>query len=270
MASWEKINVKWGKLNNKMQCNICGAGLGISNQCLVCENKHTFNLSRYGYADFASNAKQSGYKSGLWEARRRVFTEGFFDPVINVIKKMLPVNDQTLTLDAGCGEGSFIGALGISNAIGVDLSRDGIRIAAGKYQDNIWCVADLARLPLKTGSVELIINCLSPANYNEFERVLSPDGMIIKVVPTKNHLYELRRLWDKDDPHDGESAEDIFFNRYPNGVCSSVEHMFRACGYAGDIAAMTPLSWRSGRLETPQSMDITLSVRVLSVIYSKR
>nr|WP_261383929.1 hypothetical protein [Bacillus licheniformis] len=35
---------------------------------------------------------------------------------------------------------------------------------------------------------------MSPSNYAEFERLLSDDGIVLKVIPRSGHLKELRRF----------------------------------------------------------------------------
>lgn len=61
----------------------------------------------------------------------------------------------------------------------------------------MWFVADLANLPIADQSVAVIMNILSPANYQEFKRVLVDDGLIIKVVPRSDYLAELREAIGK-------------------------------------------------------------------------
>ena len=55
-------------------------------------------------------------------------------------------------------------------------------------------VANLANLPFKDGSVSCILNILTPANYEEFFRVLGDEGYLIKVIPNANYLKEIREL----------------------------------------------------------------------------
>lgn len=37
-----------------------------------------------------------------------------------------------------------------------------------------------------------MLDVLTPANYDEFRRVLSPDGMLVKVYPGQDYLREIR------------------------------------------------------------------------------
>ena len=58
----------------------------------------------------------------------------------------------------------------------------------------LYFVADLAHLPFKDGSIDVIVNILSPINYKDFKRVLSDDGLVYKVIPETGYLKELRKL----------------------------------------------------------------------------
>jgi len=69
-------------------------------------------------------------------------------------------------------------------------------------------VADLTRIPLQKGSIDVLLNILTSANYEEFQRVLSKDGIIIKVVPGNDYLKEIReivkpQLFNKEYSNDG-------------------------------------------------------------------
>ncbi|KXT83172.1 Ribosomal RNA large subunit methyltransferase A [Streptococcus sp. DD11] len=55
-----------------------------------------------------------------------------------------------------------------------------------------WFVGDLARLPIQEQAVDVVLDIFSPANYQEFQRVLKKEGLVIKVVPKDSHLQEIR------------------------------------------------------------------------------
>ena len=103
-------------------------------------------------------------------------------------------------MDIGCGEGFYSRKLQESHSDKIfyafDISKDSVQIAA-KSETNWavnWFVGDLARLPIKAASMDVLLDIFSPANYGEFQRVLSKDGILIKVIPTENHLKEIRQI----------------------------------------------------------------------------
>ena len=72
--------------------------------------------------------------------------------------------------------------------------RMAIQIASKKDKRKAvkWFGTDLSKIPLKDGSMDCILDIFSPAHYKEFQRLLSPNGYVVKVIPTKNHLREIR------------------------------------------------------------------------------
>ena len=75
---------------------------------------------------------------------------------------------------------------------GIDISRDAILQATNQPCQAVWCVGDLRRLPFADGTFSAVLDVLTPANYDEFRRVLSPDGVLVKVYPGQNYLREIR------------------------------------------------------------------------------
>ena len=71
---------------------------------------------------------------------------------------------------------------------GLDNSKDAIELAVKEDKLNPYMVANLANLPFKDGSVSCILNILTPANYEEFFRVLGDDGYLIKIIPNAKLL----------------------------------------------------------------------------------
>ena len=186
------------------RCPLCHQGfLPDTSSGLCCPNSHHFDLARNGYLNLLITQQNADYDRGLFQARREVFAEGIFDPLIAKLSTLiagLGLADATV-LDSGCGEGSLLVRLGKTldwaTLLGVDISRDGIRLAGAHNAAIMWCVADLAQLPLANNSIGLVLNMLSPANYGEFKRILKPGGYLIKIVPGAYYLQEIRaRLGD--------------------------------------------------------------------------
>ncbi|MER2108263.1 MAG: putative RNA methyltransferase [Solibacillus sp.] len=176
-------------------CPICAGKMTMSDAgTLRCTEQHSFDVAKQGMVHLLPRAVASMYSKELFEARHEVVTSGLYDKVQQKIADLLV--DAPLILDTGCGEGSHLaricaakpGAVGV----GIDIAKEGILTAAKNYAGFIWCVGDLANSPYSEGSFDTILNFLSPANYEEFKRLLKPGGQVIKVVPQENYLKELR------------------------------------------------------------------------------
>jgi SAM-dependent methyltransferase len=121
----------------------------------------------------------------------------------------------SLLLDAGAGEGQYRKQFSRQRYLGIDL---GIGDAGWNYA-GLDAVADLQQLPLRSGSVDAVINIVTlehvtdPARVlEELCRVLRRDGRLLLVVP---HEWE-----EHQQPHD--------FYRYTR---YGVEHLLKKAGF---------------------------------------
>ena len=178
-----------------LACPSCGAVLVRAGDDFACAKRHRVNVNRKGCLNVLSSQVDSCYDTDLFAARRRVFDAGCYNAVVEAIESLLPDRNHRL-LDAGCGDGWYLNAL-LSHhdgwcGVGVDISRDAIFQATNLPCTALWIVGDLRRLPFANGSFTAVLDVLTPANYDEFRRVLSPDGLLIKVYPGSDYLKELR------------------------------------------------------------------------------
>ena len=182
-------------------CPICRENLTLLESSLKCNNRHSFDLAKFGYVNLAPQIKQSAnYDKENFQNRQQILEAGFYQAILDAVSDLLTISKTTTTiLDIGCGEGFYSRQLQESHPdktfYAFDISKDSVQIAA-KSEPNWavnWFVGDLARLPIKDASMDILLDIFSPANYGEFRRVLSKDGILIKVIPTKNHLKEIRQ-----------------------------------------------------------------------------
>ena len=182
-------------------CPICQDNLTLVENSLKCSNRHSFDLAKFGYVNLAPQIKQSAnYNKENFQNRQQILEAGFYQAILEVVSDLLSNSKNAKTiLDIGCGEGFYSRKLQERNPdktfYAFDISKDSVQIAA-KSEPNWavnWFVGDLARLPIKDASMDILLDIFSPANYGEFRRVLSKDGVLIKVIPTENHLKEIRQ-----------------------------------------------------------------------------
>ena len=182
-------------------CPICQEALDLVQQSLACPNRHSFDLSKFGYVNLAPQVKASkDYNKENFQNRQLVLENGFYDHILNALSECLsPLAHPVNILDIGCGEGYYSRSLQERHPdhsfYAFDLSKESIQLAAKSDQEwkVKWFVGDLAHLPLLDRSMDLLLDIFSPANYQEFKRVLAPDGRLIKVIPTATHLQEIRQ-----------------------------------------------------------------------------
>jgi len=133
----------------------------------------------------------SDYGKELFEARNKIITESnLYSPLHKAVAKIIKVHEISANpatiADLGCGEVSHLQSIleSFSNnsiiGVGLDISKEGIIMASKKYGNPIWLVGDLGKSPFSDNSFDVILNILSPANYNEFKRISSRNGFSTK------------------------------------------------------------------------------------------
>jgi len=189
-----------------LACPRCAEPFSLTGASLKCANGHCYDLCAKGYVNLAPqhDQRREKYDADLFNCRSQVLEDGFYQPVLDAISAMLKANrgDQPFSLlDAGCGEGYYARQLAQSfpqaSVLGVDLSRDGIKAAARKPGDVLWLIADLKRLPVASQQLDYVLDVFTPANYDEFRRVLAPGGEMIKVIPDTDYLCEIRSAYQQ-------------------------------------------------------------------------
>ncbi len=203
----QRAMARFQQWEGMLQCPICAEALRTQRpRSLACSRKHTFDLARSGMVHLvAAPPKQQSYSSDLFAQRQRMHEAGLFQPLLQEVARQLQAHLQpgpgaTLLLDAGCGSGFALSyvldQMQSDNVrlwgLGIDLAKDGVQLAAKTYDGPAWAVADLANLPLAPQTCQGIINILSPSNYAEFRRVLTANGVLVKVLPGSAYLQEVR------------------------------------------------------------------------------
>ena len=204
-----------------LHCPQCQGSFQIADREVVCINGHDFPLASAGYLNLLQQPVTGICNEKSITANRTMAEQGFFALLeAALVKTILSITNhksELVILDAGCGEGSLLSGVLLSlrweginvKAIGIDNTREAIRHAANHEQEVGWIVADISHLPVQNASVDIILNTMCPANYSEFNRVLKPDGWLIKTVPNREHLSELRPVSIHEDPGD-ENVQRMF------------------------------------------------------------
>jgi len=252
------------------QCPICKRQMQLSELGqLQCESRHAFDIAKQGYLNLLQKPMQSMYSKELFEARFEVISSGLYDEVQQVIARQLTPG---LMLDTGCGEGShltrIIAAAEGVYGVGIDIAKEGILAAAKFNSGSIWTVGDLANSPFQAASFETILNFLSPANYEEFKRLLKPGGKLIKVIPGEHYLKELRlQAFAGSDKESYNNEQTI--NRFKEQLTNvQVEHVQYTKPLTPDLAQklvlMTPMGWHVEGKEQIELPEITIDLYILT------
>ena len=258
-------------------CPICQENLALVESSLKCENRHSFDLAKFGYVNLAPQIKQSAnYDKENFQNRQQILEAGFYQAILDAVSDLLASSKTTKTiLDIGCGEGFYSRKLQERHPdktfYAFDISKDSVQIAA-KIEPNWavnWFVGDLARLPIKDTSMDILLDIFSPANYGEFRRVLSKDGILIKVIPTKNHLKEIRQKVQDQLTNKDYSNQDIkeHFQEHFTILSSQTASLTKTitAEQLQALLSMTPLLFHvdQSKIDWSQLTEITIEAEVL-------
>ena len=258
-------------------CPICQENLTLVESSLKCSNRHSFDLAKFGYVNLAPQIKQSAnYDKENFQNRQEILEAGFYQAILETISDLLARLETAKTiLDIGCGEGFYSRKLQESHSdktfYAFDISKDSVQIAA-KSEPNWavnWFVGDLARLPIKDASMDILLDIFSPANYGEFRRVLSQNGILIKVVPTENHLKEIRQMVQDQLTKKDYSNLDIkdHFQEHFSIQASQIASLTKpiTAEQRQALLSMTPLLFHidQTKIDWTQLTEITIEAEIL-------
>lgn len=181
-------------------CPVCRRPLRLKGESLCCEGRHRYEIAKDGFVNLRAKAKAIQDQNA--DARRDrlyIMTQGVYQPVVEEILSILRsrCGRGAYVLDAGCAEGyiaTAVCALTDANVFALDASRDSVQLGAqGDGNGGVqWVVGDPAHVPFKDGTMDCVLNVLSPADYGELSRVLGRRGSVIRVIAGSNHLIQLR------------------------------------------------------------------------------
>lgn len=195
-------------------CPVCAAPLAREERAFRCRNGHSFDRARQGYVHLAGS-RHPGDTKPMLQARRAFLAAGYYRPLADALADLAlahlasqraarPTGAQPPTmLDAGCGEGYYIGYIcrALADAgfaarcFGLDIAKEAVRMAAVRAPEVQFLVADIkGRLPFADASLDVLLDIFAPRNPAEFARVLVPGGLLLVAIPAPAHLAELRAL----------------------------------------------------------------------------
>lgn len=204
-----------------LACPHDGARLLEAARVLGCPNGHRFDLARQGYATLMANRPpHSGDSPAMLERRLRVHDAGVLAAVNAAVVDAArdgtaaaaaqaaaalrepEVSARTrppgIVCEVGAGPGTYLAAVLAAMperaGLAIDVAKAAARRAARCHPRASAIVADVwDHLPLRAGSVAVLLDVFAPRNPAEFARIVAPGGTVVVVTPEPEHLAELRR-----------------------------------------------------------------------------
>lgn len=239
MPSSKQVNMQ----SPQLLCPYCQSPLLPDAKTWLCDGslntkgtRHPFDVARQGYVNLLpvqnKKSKDPGDSQQSIDARHRFLSQGFYQPLQQLIANLIQVNSEqsagsaysqpsTQTwLDVGCGEGYYTGAIAEALAateannpclIALDISKPAVATTArvAKQNQQLWyqvtanepntkttaiypMVASASHLPLIDNSLDAISTIFSPILGEEFARVLKSGGRLLIAKPDAGHLQSMR------------------------------------------------------------------------------
>lgn len=186
----------------RLVCPICGQELNREPGRYVCPRGHGFDVARQGYVNLLPVGQKRSRSPGDTReqvvSRRKFLDGGFYAPIsqaVNQAAGALGISGDIL--DVGCGEGYY--AARLSDALGLpvtglDISKEAVRCAAGRYKGKQWLCATAAHIPVAAGSAGVVTSLFAVTLPGEFHRVLEQDGYFLQVLAAPDHLLGLKTV----------------------------------------------------------------------------
>jgi 23S rRNA (guanine745-N1)-methyltransferase len=175
--------------------------LALADTALVCPAGHRFDVARQGYVNLlVGPAPAAADTADMVAARERVQAAGHHDAItagiVAAVRAAAPGGIDATVVDVGAGTGRHLAAvLDATDApagLAVDLSKHAARRAARAHDRIGAVVADAwRRLPVRSATAAAVLVAFAPRRIAELRRILRPDGLLVVVSPTPDHLEPL-------------------------------------------------------------------------------
>lgn len=267
-------------------CPLCKEEMIRGGNAFQCGRGHSYDIAREGYVNLLlANRKASaspGDTKAMAASRRAFLDRGYYLPLSDRIVSLVgeEVRGKETAgvgiLDAGCGEGYYLHRLMEalpfpSDGYGLDISKEAVRLAAGRKGACFLVASIHQQLPFAASSLDVVLNVFAPRNPVEFARVLRPGGRTLVVVPAEGHLAALHDAlglpWIDGDKE--RRAVDDFHGAFTPSHAETIR--YRRVLPPADIfnlIQMTPTFWhlsdeaRAGAKDLP-SLDIEFAFTLI-------
>ena len=265
-----------------LACPLCGERLVFNQGSLTCMGvrRHNFDIAKSGYVNLNTHSSSSGDDKEMALARQSFLRKGYYKPFATAIADA--AGGGEVLCDAGCGEGYYteIATNTFEAAIGVDLSKHALTLAAKSAKQNslsdkvLYTTASVYNIPLASSSCDTVINVFAPCVEEEYARVLKKGARLIVAAAGRDHLKGLKSvLYDTVIPNEERSD-------YPKKMrlCEVKSVRYDAVIEGSDIYSlftMTPYFYRtkkesSEKLKNMEKLSTLLDFEVRTYINEEK
>lgn len=269
-----------------VKCPVCNKVLIKNEKTFKCENNHSYDIAKYGYVNLLLanqiHSSSPGDSAEMIKARVRFLELDYYHILRQKILETFlkhKISNDICFCDLACGEGYYTNYIHQNlskenNVIscGVDLSKQAIieackKVRKDKLENIDYYIGNLMNLPFLDNSFDLMLNCFAPMIHDEFYRVLKKDGIYIRVLPDKDHLYDLKKVLYKNVEENVLKETNIDGYTLLEKIHIKDDILLKTNQEINDLFVMTPYYYKSP-IETSKllrSMD-SLKTRISFVL----
>jgi 23S rRNA (guanine745-N1)-methyltransferase len=254
-------------------CPVCGGKL-TKEVAYKCPSGHSFDTAAAGHVNLLlanqKHSKDPGDDKDMVMAREIFLSADYYSPLrqklCDLISRLSDGQPFRVT-DIGCGEGYYtekIAALPNIRVAAFDISKPAARKAARRMRTMSStaevAVASAFSIPVADGGVDLALNVFSPLHLPEISRVLTEGGYFVYVVPSAEHLWELKSLIYDTPYKNRETAPEYEGFEYIDKIPVRGEIHLPSNEHIRALFTMTPYFWHTpksfaARLDTVDTLD---------------
>ena len=245
-------------------CPKCGSGLTMGDGVVSCGHGHSYDVARQGYVNLMPGTPKGsalGDTAAMVDARAEFLRRGHFSSLARSVSDEAARTAHDMpdgcVVDVGAGTGYYLteilDSLPERFGLALDASKYSARRAARCHERAGAVVCDAWQmLPVRSGAATLVVNVFAPRNAVEVHRILGPEGHLVVVTPTTDHLGSLVNALDlvTVDELKEERLEEKLGGRFRLVRRTPIEFLM-SLGHPDveALVAMGPSAWHTDRGE---------------------
>ncbi len=249
-------------------CPKCGGALFSVGGALKCFAGHSYDRAKQGYVNLRLSQQSSKKRHGddrlMVLARERFLNAGYYAPLRQKIYETVAACRPETLADAGCGEGYYTAYLEArlpkTKIAGMDISKDALKAFGRRNTAVKLALASVFDMPLRSASCDMILCVFAPDSAEEFQRVLKPQGKLLRVLPGEDHLFELKSaIYER--PYKNPAPSKLLKLRLLKEETLRFQFTLKNTKEIADLFCMTPYFYKTGKADQEKTNKLsTLTV----------
>jgi len=180
-------------MSMNLVCPVCHNVLIKKEKSYTCNNKHNFDIAKQGYINLYLKKSDGGDNKLMVDARNNFLNQGYYSFLAKEITKTIKEYNANNVVDLACGDGYYTKQID-SKHIGIDLSKNALKIASRNDKEGTYILSSIFDLPLEDKCADFVLTCFAPIAEKQIKRILKDNSYFLYVGPGENHLKQLKEL----------------------------------------------------------------------------